>query len=121
MKKLSHEKIAQVLSEVPGALRKLAEERDAALMKLASIQKRQGAEKLAAAMHKKGLDTDTEFTALADRLEKAASEGKFQRIHDAVELVGPDMGTKIAQLSNDETRAVSGTSDFERFIYGDVG
>jgi hypothetical protein len=38
-----------------------------------------------------------------------------------VALVAPDMGTKMASVTGDEQRSSLGSSDFERFLVGDVG
>lgn len=119
--KLSSQKVAEVLVDAAQALRKTAHERDEYKKLAESLQRRDQAEKLAAAMHEKGLETDTDVEALADRLEKAAQAGKIDTIAAAVDLVGPDMGEKIAKLTNDDTRATVGSSNLERFLYGDVG
>lgn len=120
MRKLSSKEIAQVLAAVPTTLRKLAQERDDALAKLAQMERRGKVEKLAAEMQRKGLETDISSDALADKLEKAA-DTRLDTIKQAVDLVGPDMGSRLASLTHDETRATPGTSKFERYIYGDVG
>lgn len=119
MNKLSNDQIAQVLAAAQDALPKLAQERDFYKEKCAALEKRERAEKLASTMQTKGLEADTPYETLVERFEKV-SEDQLQRITDAVDLVSPDMGSKIAQLTDDETRA-SGSSGLERFILGGVG
>lgn len=123
MNKISSEQLDQVLSAVPGTLRSLAGERDYWKKEAQSRMRREEAVKVAQAMHEKGISVDTPIDSLVDRLEKAASAGKLEKIAEAVDLVGPDMGHKIAHLTGDEsTRGSSMSShEFERFILGGVG
>jgi hypothetical protein len=99
----------------------VAAERDSAVEKLAHLERRLDAEKLAAMMHHKGLETDTDFASLADHLEKEAERGKFEVIKQAVEMVGPNMGFKTASVHHDSVTQGAGHTDFERFLVGDVG
>lgn len=121
MDKLSNEKIAQVLQDTQHVLRSVTSERDTAQQKLAHLERRFEVEKLATQMHAKGLELDTDLTALADHLEKEAEQGKLPIIKQAVEYVGPNMGIKTAHLNNDEAAVGAGGTDFERFLVGDVG
>lgn len=121
MKKLSNEKVSQVLSEAPGVIRALVEENETLRAKVAHMERREAAEKLAETIHAKGLELDTTAEALADRLEKAAEQGKLEVIREAVDMVGPDMGSKMAQLSNNDGNHSAVGSDLERFIVGGVG
>ena len=121
MEKLSHEQVQQVLGSVPGTLRKLAEERDYWRKEAESRMVRDEAEKVAHEMHSKGLQLDTPIDDLVNSLEKAASAGKLSEIARAVDLVGPDMGQKIAQLTHDDSRHQGGSTALEQFILGDVG
>ena len=122
MEKISNAQIAEVLTDASATLRSQQGIINELEEKLASRERRDRVEKLAQAMHGKGLELDTEAAALADRLEKVASLDAYEK---AVELVGPDMGAKLGQvnnLNNDEPgRSVSSSSDFERFIVGGVG
>lgn len=120
MEKLSSDE-REVLAAVPGVIQRLAEERDAAVSKLASYERRSQAEKVASAMHKKGIESDVSFDSLVDRMEKAAERGELGEIERAVDMVGPDMGTKLGSLSNDEHRGSLGGSDLERFVVGALG
>jgi hypothetical protein len=122
MDKVSNEQRAQVIADAANTLRAqqayIGELED----KLASVQRRDRVEKLAATMHSKGLELDVSATDLADTLEKAAVAGKLETVEQAVDLVGPDMGRKLASI-NEEVGAGSGaaSSALESFIVGDVG
>lgn len=121
MKKLSSEQMQQVLGQVPGVIRALAEERDFWKKEAQVHMHRDEAEKVATAMHDKGIQADVPYKDLVDQLEKAAQGGRLEKIAEAVDLVGPNMGQKIASLTGDEgTNPVSST-EFERFILGGVG
>lgn len=121
MNKLSTEKKAQVLSEVPGVIRGLAEENRNLREKVASFELRTKVEKIASEMHRKGINQDVSLDDLADNLEKAASEGQLGAIEKAVEMVGPDMGAKLAQLTTDDSGTSPGSTDLERYLVGGVG
>lgn len=118
MEKMSSTKVAQVLHDAQVAIRHVAAERDAALAKCASMERRRDAEKLAATMHEKGLNLDKSAEQLADELEKAAEQGDLPIITRAVDMIGPNMG--LATLSDDSTKTASAGSDFERYIFGGV-
>jgi len=113
--------VVELLEAAPPALRKLASERDFYKEKCAKLERREAAEKVATVMQQKGIDTDTPFETLVDRMEKAAEQGKLEQIQAAVDMVGPDMGTKMAQIAGGEDRISAGSSDLERFIAGAVG
>jgi ATPase subunit of ABC transporter with duplicated ATPase domains len=119
--KLSNEQISEVLADAAGTLRAQQTKIAALEAELATRNTHDASLKLAQKMHGKGLDVDTPVEALCARLEKAAADGKFEAIAQAVELVGPDMGTKIAHLSDGEQRIALGGSDLERFIVGAAG
>ena len=123
MHKLSSDQLQQVLDAVPGTLRSLAAERDYWKKEAHSRMLREDAEKVAHAMHEKGINTDVSIDSLVEKLEKAAAEGKLGQIADAVDMVGPDMGLKIASLTNDGSSVASGVvqNELERFIMGGVG
>jgi hypothetical protein len=122
----NHEKTATVLRTAGATMLKLASERDAATAraeaaeaKLAAVQQRLEAEKLASEMHQKGLNTDLAYDELVLEIEKEASAGKLPVIKEAVKMAAPNMGTHIGSINHDEARG--GNSDLERFIVGDVG
>ena len=120
------EKTAQVLQDAANIVRAVSAERDELAQKLAAEQqktaayvRRTSAEKVAAQMHQKGINTDIDFPTLVTSLEKAASEGKLDTIEEAVEMVGPDMSIKTASINHDAPAANG--SEFERFLTGSVG
>ena len=119
--KLSSTKIAQVLHDAGLALRHVTAERDVALAKCASYERRREAEKVAAEMHAKGVNLDKTAEELTNELEKAAEAGELPIIHRAVDMIGPNMGLSTASLNNDEKTAAAGATDFERYIFGGIG
>ena len=122
MQKISSEQVQEVLSAVPAALNKLASERDYWKNEAISRMRRDDAEKVASAMHEKGINADTDFSALVQQLEKAAEQGKLPQIAEAVDMVGPDMGQKIASLAGEGGSAgMQDGSDLVRFLLGGVG
>lgn len=121
------QKVAKVLNDSANLVRTVTGERDQALSKVAELQlkvaayeRRVHAEKVAAMMHQKGINTDQEFPSLVADLEKAAQEGKLPTIEEAVEMVGPDMSFKTASI-HDTTPVGTGESDLERFLVGGIG
>jgi hypothetical protein len=126
MEKISNEQIAEVLADASSTLRALHAENTDLKDKLASKERRDRVTKLASEMHRKGLELDTDVETLVSRLEETAKEaGKLETIENAVDLVGPDMGTKIGQASHNPTHDGEGrssnSSDLERFIVGSAG
>jgi hypothetical protein len=121
MNKISNAQAAQVLDDAASHIRAQAAHINELEEKLASRERRDRVEKLASLMHSKGLELDTPVETLADRFEKAAAAGKLEAVEHAVDLVGPDMGTKLAQLTNDEPGVSSGASTLEQFIVGVAG
>ena len=118
--KISHAQISEVLADVPGTIRKLAEDNKELTAKVAAYELRERTSKLASAMHSKNIHTDVPFEDLVIQLEKQAAAGKLDVIEQAVEFTAPDMGSKLAQLTSDE-RGTGSSSDLERFIVGGVG
>jgi len=121
MKKISSEQISQVLSEAPGVIRALVSENETLRAKVAHMERRDQSEKLAEIMHNKGLELDVSHEDLVDRIEKIAEQGKLESYQQAVDLVGPDMGAKMAQISNNDGHSPAMGTDFERFLVGGVG
>lgn len=121
--KISSAEVAQVLGAASETLRKQASYIETLEGAVESMRRRDDAEKLAHVMHGKGIDSDVPIEQLAERLEKLAEQdvGKFKNYQDAVELVGPDMGTKMAHLDNAEERSGIGGSDLERWLAGQIG
>ena len=122
MDKLSNAQLAEVIADGAATLRTQQAYIGELEEKLASKESRDRVEKLAASMHTKGLGLDVPVADLADKLEKTAAAGKLDAFEHAVDLVGPDMGRKLASI-NEEAGAGSGagSSDLESFIVGDVG
>lgn len=121
MEKLSSTKVAQLLHDAETALRSVTSERDHAVEKLAQLQRRRDAEKLAAEMHGKGIHLDKSFGDLSDDLEKSAESGELSIIQRAVDMMAPNMGLSTATLTSDETKVASGASEFERYLFGAIG
>jgi hypothetical protein len=121
--KISSADIAQVFEAVPETLRKQASYIEQLEKEVSTMRRRDDAEKLAQVMHGKGIETDVPVDQLSERLEKLAEQdvNKFRNYQDAVDLVGPDMGTKIAQLDNPEERSGIGGNDLERWLIGQIG
>ena len=116
MEKISYDKVAEVLNDAATALRAVTAERDELKAKVASFERHQEAEKLAHEMEIKGLANEPHDQLVAN-LEKMAETGKLGEIKNAVGLVGPDMGRKLASLTNDAQTHVGG-SDLESYIAG---
>lgn len=121
MEKISRSQMAEVLASVGPTLRKLASERDAALEELNSYRRFIEAEKVASAMVQKGLTTEP-YDRVVEQMVKAAEKGELERIKDAIDLSGPDMGEKVARIVSDDSLVVpASASDFERFVLGSIG
>jgi len=123
MNKLSHEQVHQVLSEAPGVIRALVSENASLRDKVASMERKDRAEKVAEAMHSKGLNLEVPIEELTQHLEKQAEQGKLDVIEQAVAMRPEDMGVKIGHASFNPTHdgQQAGGTDFERFIVGSVG
>jgi hypothetical protein len=120
MEKLSSTKVAAVLHDAADALRKVASKRDSAVKRASALELQGFCSKLASTMHEKGLHLDKSHDQVAADLFKEASTGKLPIIHQAVDMIGPNMGLSTAHLSDDVTKT-AGASDFERFILGGIG
>ena len=123
---LEQTKVAQLVKDASATIRKQASAITVLEEKLANAEAREAAllqrmeaEKLAAEMHDKGIRTEVPFDALVDRLEKEAAAGKLEAIKEAVSMTGPDM--MKGAFINDQDSAGGGTTDFERYINGEVG
>lgn len=121
MDKVSSEKVAAVLKDAAAALRAQHARITELEEKVASHDRRDRASKVATAMREKGLETDGSVESLISRLEKAAEENKLDVIEAAVDMYGPNMGSKIAQLTDDNRKGSSGGSDLERYLMGEAG
>lgn len=119
MEKISNEQVVELLSDASSTIRKQASRIVSLEEKLAAKELHERAEKVASAMHGKGLRIDTARDTLTEELEKEAAAGRLGEIERAVELVGPDMG-KFARVNSDHTDQGNGSSgsSFEQFILG---
>ena len=120
MDKLSTAKVAQVLADAQQVILSVTDERDKLASKLSELETRREAEKVAAALHEKGMRLDTEYGVLVQELEKAASDGRLPVIQEAVDMVAPNMGIRATSLTNDEVTA-GGGSALESYLVGNVG
>ncbi len=114
--KISAEAAMTVFEDAIMVLPKLAQDRDGwktraetAEAKLASVERRDTVQKIATAMSEKGLDGGATHQELCERLEVWAQQGKLAEVQRAVELAGPDMGQKIAQVYD----SGGGADDYE--------
>jgi hypothetical protein len=123
MHKLSAEKIAAVLMEVPGTLRALAQDRDGwrtealeAKAELAKIAQKNRIAKIASEMETKGLDSSHSMQERLSMLEKKASEGRLDVIEEAINMspVSRPLGEIIENLPG------QAKSDLENYILGEL-
>lgn len=117
MDKVSQEDVLKLAAEAPAIIRQLTRERDELFQKLAHIEQRQRVEKVATQMHDKGINTHVPLPELADQLEGWAEQGKLAEVERAVDLVGPDMGRKIAEVgTKHDPSQIDGEGEFVRFL-----
>lgn len=110
--------MAQVLHDAQTALRSLTTERDKLATKCAAYERRAEATKVAAVLHEKGIDLDTEFPDLVERLEKEAEAGRLPEIARAAEMIGPNMSFGTA---HHDVEAGGGGDVLTNFLVGSVG
>lgn len=120
LEKISAEQIHAVLADAVVMLPKLAQQRDdyktkceELQAKVASYERRGAIDKLATDMREKGLDSGKSHEELMTDLEVWAQQGKLAEVQRAVELTGPDMGQKIAQVYND---GAGSETDLTRYL-----
>ncbi len=121
MEKIANEKIAEVLRDAATVLRTKEAENKVLREKVADMELRDRATKLASSMHNKSLNLDVPREDLVEDLMKQASANPagLDVIEKAVDMVAPDMGAKLAQIRNDDAQGTApGSSDFERYIGG---
>jgi hypothetical protein len=119
MDKLSSQKVAQVLADTQKVLLSVTAERDKLASDNAVMLRRMEAEKLASAMHDKGVRLELDRDELVGELEKAAEDGRLPVIQEAVDMVAPNMGF-TGTLTSDDV-AGGGASGLESYILGNVG
>ena len=124
--KISAAQALQVYEEVPRVLRSLVSERDEALNKLASAEKkiadyerRDRIEKIARSMEEKALDVGTSYEEKIQRIEKAASAGRsLDVIEEAVNMTAP---TKSLGGLGSDTETGNGANPLESYLLGQLG
>lgn len=127
MEKISHNKVAAVLSTVPSMLRGLAKERDDLVEKNAALQarvveyeRRERIEKVAKAAEERHIDSlgDTHEEKVAS-IESALERGKdLSVIEEAVKMSSPrgDLGDL-----GDDLAPGNGSSQLESYLLGHLG
>jgi thiamine pyrophosphate-dependent acetolactate synthase large subunit-like protein len=120
--KVSAAQLSELLGESAQTMRKTAAERDFYKEKYAEMELRTRCEKLARAMHGKGINVDHTIEELTEWHVKRASAGKvsLEVVEQAVELQGPDMAQKIGHLASDGL-ASGGLSQFEQYLNQHIG
>ena len=126
MEKISSQKVAAVLSTVPGMLRGLAQERDTLMEKNAQLQakvadyeRRDRVSNLAKTAQSKHLNSlgDTEEEKIAS-IETALQQGKsLDVMEEAVKMSSPR--GDIAELVGDEIQD-GGDSQLEQYLRGEL-
>jgi len=121
MADLDKVKVARVLADSAQALRSVSAERDKLASENYQMKRHFEAQKLAGAMHAKGINLDVDTDTLVSNLEKAAEDGRLPAIQEAVEMVAPNMGiTGTGTITSDEAFR-GGSNSLESFILGGVG
>ncbi len=121
MADLDKEKVAKVLADSAQALRSVTAERDKLAGENSTLKRHFEAQKVAEAMHAKGLNLDVPSETLVEDLEKAAADGRLPAIQEAVDMVAPNMGGFTGTLSSDDASVGGGSSPLESYLVGDVG
>jgi hypothetical protein len=128
MEKISSQKVAAVLSTVPGMLRGLAAERDELLEKNAALQERVSeferqnrVNQLAKTAEEKGIHSLGEsYEEKVASIESALGKGKsLDVMEEAVKMASPrgDLG----ELSGDELEGGNGGTQLESYLLGELG
>jgi uncharacterized protein (DUF924 family) len=118
-RKEAKQKEAEVFKEAAAVLEKTAAERDMYQARCEAYERRDRATKLASKVHEKGIN-DTPIPKLAEHFESLASTnsselGNWER---AVDLVGADMGRKMASLSNDQVQSAGNSELVDYLVNG---
>lgn len=133
MEKISHNKVAAVLSTVPNMLRGLAKERDALLEKNAQLQaqvseygRRERVEKIAKAADERGIDSlgDSHEEKVAS-IESAVERGRSLDVMEEAVKLSAKRGD-MASLTGDELTGDDGASSMsktqlESYLLGNLG
>lgn len=121
--KVSSAQAYQVYAEVPGVLRRLANERDTLLSKVASLQSEldeyrttSRIEKIASSMEDKHIDMGVTFEEKVARIKEASAAGRsLDAIEEAVSMTAPQGG--LGHLGG-ELDVGNGAVELESFILG---
>jgi len=126
MEKIAGSKIAMILSSVPGVLRQLAEERDSALEKVASLQtevddfrQAERIRKVAEAADERGVtDWGVSHEEKVASIHEALDQGKDLAVMEqAVQLVAPDGGfASLSEGGHVKTGSQQSAVALEEFI-----
>jgi hypothetical protein len=133
MEKISHNKVAAVLSTVPNMLRGLAQERDTLLEKNAQLQaqvaefeRRERVEKIAKAADAKGIDSLGEsHEEKVASIENAVDRGRSLDVMEEAVKMSAANGS-LASLTGDELTGEDGASsasksELESYLLGNLG
>ena len=119
MEKISNEQVVELLKDAASTVRSQDATIKTLSEKLASMELRERADKIASAMHDKGTRLDTPKEALIDELQKEAGAGRLDAIEAAVELIGPDMWKHARAANNPNSDIGDGAgSKFETYLLG---
>lgn len=119
--KVSSAQLVNLLQEGADTLRKTASERDFFKEKLAKMELHDRCEKLARAMHGKGINIDQPVEDLTEWWIKQATTGaNLEVVEKAVELQGPDMAQKIGHIGENPVSG-GGASQFEQYLNSHIG
>lgn len=112
--------VYEVLGQMPDVIEKQAEEIDSLRSKLAELERREEATKVARAAQDKGIDQNVPFDALVEDLSKMASASpeKFAAYRTAVDMYGPDMSAaRLVESDRSGSAEIPvGASAFEQFV-----
>lgn len=106
MEKLSEAQVGQMLKEAAATVRALSEERQTLKTKVAHYEKKERAEKIAAQMDEKRLQSDLSFT---DKVRGLMGRDDLDVVEEAVGLTAPQM--KLASVAEEAGYVSAGSSD----------
>lgn len=120
--KVSSTQLFDLLKEGADTLRATVSDRDFYKEKCAKMELHDRCEKLARAMHSKGVNIDQPVEELTDWYVKQSSSGgiNLEVVEQAVELQGPDMAQKIGHISSDGPTG-GGQSQLEQYLNSHIG
>jgi hypothetical protein len=107
MNKLSSVKVAEVLAQVPQALRALSEENQSLKEKIAHYERRDRVTKIASQMTEKNLNPES---SMEEKIASLMSADDLDAYEKAIELSAPQV--KLAALHDDPGSSVDAESNF---------